>query len=103
YPGINCNTSGAIQFAEHVNANSTRTFTVNWTAPSDAAVGRVGFNVAGNAANGDGNTGLDRIYTRFYPVDAPPPDLSTRAFTIQDRGGVSFITDGSGVQMSAYS
>ena len=36
-PGIPCSTAGALQFAEHTNANSTRTFAVNWTAPTSAA------------------------------------------------------------------
>src|SRR5438093_1913663 len=99
YPGINCSTPGAIQFAEHTNAGTANTFTVNWTAPSSADVGTVRFNLAGNAANNDSNTTGDFIYThvdRVDPAAPPPPDLSTRAFTIVDRGGSSIITDGGG-------
>src|SRR5438093_4996767 len=98
-PGISCSTPGAIQFAEHTNAGTANTFTVNWTAPSSAHVGTVRFNLAGNAANGTGNTDGDFIYThvdRVDPAAPPPPDLSTRAFTILDRGGSSIITDGAG-------
>jgi hypothetical protein len=97
YPGINCNTAGAIQFAEHTNATGVRTFSVNWTAPA-TAVGTVRFNLAGNAANGDNlNTG-DHIYTQVYKVDpaSTGPDLSVKAYTLVDRGGFSVITDGSG-------
>ncbi|HYR43636.1 MAG TPA: choice-of-anchor V domain-containing protein [Terriglobia bacterium] len=98
-PGISCSATGALQFAEHTNANSTTTFMVNWIAPA-TAVGTVRFNVAGNAANGDFTNQGDRIYTQVIRVDPaaapPPPDLSTHAFTIVDRGGQSIITDGSG-------
>ena len=97
YPGINCSAPEVIQFAEHTNANSTTTFTVNWTAPSSADVGAVRFNLAGNSANSDGTDQGDRIYTKVYTV-APVAavDLSTKAFMIADRGGISAITDGSG-------
>jgi hypothetical protein len=101
-PGIACSVPGAIQFAEHTIANSTRTFTVNWTAPSSPA-GTVRFNLAGNAANGDFTNLGDHIYTKVYSVSAgaaPPP---SHAFTMVDRGGVSIITDGSGAQTAGYS
>jgi Reeler domain len=98
-----CSTPNAIQYAEHTNAAVvTNTYSVNWTAPASAAVGTIRFNVAGNAANGDGNNTGDFIYVgapiRIDPAAAPPPppDLTTRAFTLVDRGGVSVITDGSG-------
>lgn len=39
------------------------TWTFTWTAPS-TRVGKVGFYAAGNAANSDGGTGGDYIYTR---------------------------------------
>jgi len=94
-------TGGGIQYAEHVNASVQPggTFTVTWTAPA-TAVGKVRFNLAGNAANGNiQNTG-DFIYTRVDRVDPaaiqPPPDNSVRAYTLTDRGGVSLLTDGAG-------
>src|SRR5215510_3888689 len=95
---------GAIQYAEHSNAQIvTSTYLVNWTAPPTADAGTVRFNLAGNAANGDLTNQGDFIYTRVDRVDPaaaplmpPPPDLSTHAFTMVDRGGVSLITDGSG-------
>src|SRR5262249_53808978 len=36
------------------------------------------------------------------PVTPPPPDLSTHAFTMVDRGGASLITDGSGDLTAGY-
>jgi hypothetical protein len=104
---VSCSTAGAIQYAEHANAIVVRTtYTVNWTAPSSAAVGTVRFNVAGNAANGDSTNQGDFIYTSVAKVDpanvGPPPDLSTKAFTMVDRGGVSMVTDGSGDFSAGY-
>jgi hypothetical protein len=105
---VSCTTAGAIQYAEHSNAQvATSTYTVNWTAPSSASVGTVRFNLAGNAANGDISNQGDFIYTRVDRVDAaasaPPTDLSVRAFTMVDRGGSSVITDGSGALSLGYS
>src|SRR5262249_20243089 len=99
-----CSTAGAIQYAEHSNAQIVMsTYLVNWTAPPTAEAGTVRFNLAGNAANGDLTNQGDFIYTRVDRVDPaaaplkqPPPDLSTHAFTMVDRGGVSLVTDGSG-------
>src|SRR5205823_2792768 len=98
-----CSNTSAIQFAEHrlpLSGNGMGTFTVNWTAPADASLGTIRFNVAGNAANGNGFPDGDYIFTNIYrvPVAAapPPPDLSTRAFAIVDRGGASVISDGGG-------
>jgi hypothetical protein len=93
-----CSTTGAIQFAEHSfplsGTGGTGKFTFNWTAPSDSTLGTVRFNVAGNAANGDGQQTGDYIFTNSYKV--PVVDLSTHAYTIVDRGGSSVITNGSG-------
>src|SRR5262249_14970006 len=61
----------------------TGTFTVNWTAPASASVGTVRFNLAGNAANGDGNNTGDFIYTRVDKVSpaavAQPPQITSIA------------------------
>ena len=108
---LSCSNASAIQFAEHqspVSGSGTGTFTVNWTAPANAGVGTVRFNVAGNAANGDGSNQGDYIFTNVFRVAAaapppPPPDLTTHAFTMTDRGGASIITDGSGAQAAGYS
>lgn len=95
---------GGIQYAEHRNANSVSTFSVNWTAPSSASVGKVRFNLAGNAANGDVNNTGDFIYTRIDRIDPQAPvDTSVRAFAFGDRAGVFVTTDGSGDQTAGYS
>src|SRR6267142_1385429 len=91
--------NGGIQYIEHSNATSVNTFTVNWTAPSSAAVGTVRFNLAGNAANGDFSPNGDFIYTRVDrvpPAAAPPTETTVKAYTLVNRGGMSVITDGSG-------
>ncbi len=95
---VSCSTAGAIQFAEHSNAqNVTSAYSVNWTAPSSTSAGAVRFNVAGNAANGDITNQGDFIYTAVErAAPAAPVDTSTRSFTIPDRGGSSIATDGSG-------
>ena len=41
----------------------TKSWTFSWTAPNQR-VGKIGFYVAGNAANSDGGPGGDHIYTR---------------------------------------
>jgi len=102
---VACSTPGAIQYAEHSNATVTfSTYLVNWTAPSDPNTGRIRFNLAGNAANGNAQNTGDFIYTRVdFSDPAPPVDLTTRAFTMVDRGGVSLITDGGGGLSVGYS
>src|SRR6516162_1981359 len=102
--GYPCGAPGAIQYAEHANANVVNsTYLVNWTAPANASVGTVRFNVAGNAANGDGFPTGDYIYTQVYKVAAASVvDLSVHAYTLVDRGGVSVITDGSGAVVAGY-
>jgi hypothetical protein len=103
-----CAVPGAIQYAEHSDARVvTSTFSVNWTAPASITAGTVRFNLAADAANGDGLSPNDFTYTRIDIVSpsltAPPVDLTMHPFTIVDRGGMSIITDGSGPQTVGYS
>ncbi|MEW6127627.1 MAG: choice-of-anchor V domain-containing protein [Acidobacteriota bacterium] len=59
---------GGRQYIQHTqagtnpNAGNARTWQVNWTAPT-TDIGTIIFNVAGNAANGDGTNQGDYIYT----------------------------------------
>src|SRR6185503_6872591 len=83
---VSIDTTTSIQFAQHNQFNNSflpkNTFFVNWTAPASTSGGTVRFNVAGNAANGDGNNTGDFIYTNVYkvsPTSAPPPDFSLSA------------------------
>ena len=70
---------------------------MSWTAPSSASVGKVRFNLAGNAANGNIQETGDFIYTRVYSIDPIViTDNSVRPYTLVNRGGVSLITDGTG-------
>ncbi len=59
-------TSNSDQLATQNNAGifgtDSKSYTMEWTAPT-AGAGDVTFYVAGNAANGDGGTGGDIIYT----------------------------------------
>lgn len=110
---VNCGTAGAVQYAEHTNANTTSTFTVNWTAPSSANAGTVRFNLAGNAANGDRSNQGDFIYTRVDRVSsasATTPPANTFYFPQVADGfqadGISwkttiFITNPAGTSTAA--
>ena len=58
------------QYVEHTFAGivpaefGSKTWTVTWTAPPQP-IGKVSFHAAGNAANGNGETSGDFIYTTF--------------------------------------
>ena len=69
-------TSSGTFFGQH-NAAS---WTFNWTAPAED-VGPVTFYLAGNQANGDGNTSGDNIYFTFISAayQAPTPDFAIAA------------------------
>lgn len=59
---------------------NTASFRFDWTAPA-TAVGQVTFYVCGNAANGDGSSGGDNIYTTTARVAGPavatPPSVTS--------------------------
>ena len=55
-------TTGGKQYLSHNNASSNNTWSFNWIAPA-TNVGAIQFYFAGNAANSDGNTSGDFIYT----------------------------------------
>jgi hypothetical protein len=57
-----------IQYLEHtLEGIETNTFTFNWTAPA-APAGEVIFDAAGNAADGDGSSVGDYIYTTSITI-----------------------------------
>ena len=51
----------------NAGGTSSKTYTFNWTAPAQGS-GAVSFYVAGNAANGNGNTNGDNIYVLSNPL-----------------------------------
>jgi len=78
-------TSYPLQYIEHTSAGTrygqtgSAQFTFTWTPPA-TSVGNVTVYVAGNAANGDGGTGGDHIYTASYtlsPAATNVPTIST--------------------------
>jgi uncharacterized protein (TIGR03437 family) len=58
----NCPASAPVEFLSHASSLTSRTVTFEWEAPA-TNVGDVRFYVAGNAANGNGSSTGDRIYT----------------------------------------
>jgi hypothetical protein len=70
------------------------TWTFNWTAPS-SDVGRVTFYVAGNQANGDGNTSGDIIHFAFaesQPAVMAAPEFSFSSATYSTNESVDSIS-----------
>jgi len=71
----------------------TASWTFNWTAPASGSAA-VSFNIAGNAANGDGSpSSLDK-WNSFSTtlIKAPPYTVSATASTILCNGGTASIT-----------
>ena len=93
-----------VQFIEHTSAGSTigssNVFQFTYRAPTDTSFGNIRFNVAGNAANGNGaNTG-DNIYATEMSV--PVLVLSSeRQFVLATRGASSVATLGNQTAISS--
>jgi hypothetical protein len=86
-----------VQFIEHTSLGSSigssNVFQFSYRAPADASFGSIRFNVAGNAANGNGaNTG-DFIYATEVSVSAFAPSPE-RQFVMTTRGGFSMSSSG---------
>jgi hypothetical protein len=87
-----------IQFITHTSVGTgpgrTNIFEISYRAPSNAGLGDIRFNLAGNAANGNNaNTG-DFIYAIQTVI--PVAITSSRSFNIAARGAASMTTDGRG-------
>jgi hypothetical protein len=92
-----------VQFIEHNSVGSTigssNIFQFTYRTPADGSFGPIRFNVAGNAANGNGaNTG-DFIYATETTVPALLPSTE-RQFVLATRGGVSTASAGSAAPMA---
>jgi hypothetical protein len=69
---LNITGQGSRQYIEHTqqgtSGSGTRSWQIQWTAPA-TDIGAVRFFVAGNAANNDGQSSGDSIYTNSYLSD----------------------------------
>ena len=98
--GGGCTNSSAypLQYIEHTSAGTrlgqtgSAKFSFTWTPPANAT-GNISIYVAGNAANGDGNTSGDHIYTASYTLTPAAP---TNIPTISKNG----IVNAAGFQQS---
>ena len=85
-----------IEHIQHSSPSMNNTFSFSWMAPETSSTGAVKFNVAANAANGDHTRLGDFIYstaTSVSPV-TQTTDNTVRAYSIVDRGGLSFTSSG---------
>ncbi len=109
--GNGCNSAYPLQYIEHTSAGTrlgqtgSAQFSFTWTPPANAT-GSIVLYVAGNAANGDGNTGGDHIYTAKYTMtatqSAPPintPTISANGI-VNAAGFQQIIESGSWVAIS---
>ncbi len=97
------------EFAQHrepatrTGADGLATFSVEWTAP-EAGSGDVVFYAAGNAADGNGASTSDRIYTTRWKISAAPaaasPVVSSdSAVVAQGFGGGKMISPGTWIEI----
>ena len=81
-----------ISAAPAAQANSSHTFTMNWTAPA-SGVDNVTFYVSANAANGNGSSGGgDNVYLQQLTVSRPVAPNQPPSLTVPD--GVLSIASG---------
>lgn len=66
----------ALQTRSPVQASTSFTFTVYWTAPPDHSKGEVIFNAVGMASNNDSGPNQDRTYTVEMRSSGSPPKVS---------------------------
>jgi len=92
-----------IQFLEHTSLGSTigssNVFQFTYVTPADPNFGSIRFNVAGNAANGDGTNRGDFIYATEVILPLLVPS-SERQFVLATRGALSAATAGSTTALS---
>jgi uncharacterized protein (TIGR03437 family) len=108
--GSGCSNTSAypLQYIEHTSAGTrlgqtgSAQFSFTWTPPANAT-GNIVLYVAGNAANGDGNTTGDHIYTAKYTMTAAQPSNTPSISTngvVNAAGFQQIIESGSWVAIS---
>jgi uncharacterized protein (TIGR03437 family) len=95
-----CRAETPIEFAEHVLAGSSSSFTVEWTPPA-SDTGDVRVYVAGNAGNGNGMESGDRIFLNNYTLSPqasqpplPAPQLRAETPVLQAFSGRPGLSSG---------
>ena len=108
------NTLSGLQYMGHKNANATKTWTFNWTAPA-SGTGPVSFYYAYNAANNDGDPTGDIIYkgvstiqestgSGIEDISSKLSDLTIFPNPISQNFGVSFdLKEANQVSAQLYS
>jgi len=71
-PKTSISTGLGREYISHQNANGTKSWQFNWTAPN-TNVGALTFYLAMNAANNNGTTSGDNIYTKEFIIDPTSP------------------------------
>jgi uncharacterized protein (TIGR03437 family) len=111
--GSGCSNSSAypLQYIEHTSAGTrlgqknSASYSFAWTPPANAS-GSIVLYVSANAANGDGGTGGDHIYTAKYTMSAvsaqPPPVVPaiSQNGVVNAAGFQSVVESGSWVAIS---
>jgi len=99
-PSSGCPASAPIEYIEHSTPGHTNTFKIEWTPPATDP-GPVKIYIAANAANGNGNSSGDDIYTANYTL-TPQPGQSSEKPRITSAGIVSGANLEAGTAPAAF-
>jgi uncharacterized protein (TIGR03437 family) len=99
--GSGCPASGNLQFIEQTDpktGSGSGTFTFKWTPPA-TAVGTIVLYSAGNAANGDGNSSGDHIYSTNVQLT---PTTASNVPTINTNGVVPIYSTSTTIEPGSW-